>query len=351
MKKHVIFPLFSVISLGLIGCKNSKERERTEQWEQYHDEYVYDVPTYEPIDLIRDGAYPYTISVVGIPSGGIKQAAWDDYTIKLRCYYTDGAMIDRQLYEKNIPIDYRHYIGEIGTHKLSINYGIMPLSFEFKVIANPNFTGYTCYFFDLNSKLIHTQNVGYYGTVVYNGPSLDADTEDENYIYHFTGWNREMKNIHQDTQFKAVVEKTEKRNYAIKPYQSSYVTINSVVNKTDQKGSVLFYLGRVRRVAAIYTDNMYLGGSDLTFKFSYSDFSPYWNALNSNLVGTIKYESDPDYDSSIYGSIPNLLANANYGTAMDSKYNYYGGNKVYLENKQEVVMSGNDPSLLGLMIQ
>lgn len=343
MKKSRISLLFPLIVILFAGCKNQQERQRTEQWQQYHDEYVYDVPAYEPIDVVRDGAYPYTITVVGIPSSGIKQAAWDDNSIKLRCFYSDGAMIDHSFQEKNIPIDFRHYLGELGTHKLSIRYGLSSLSFDFTIIANPNFPGYTCYFFDHNEKLIHTQTVGYYGTVVYGGPSLDVDTEDDNYKYHFVGWNREMKNIHQDTQFKAVMEKTEKRYYAIKPYQSSYVTIGSVVNNTTQKGSALFYLGRVRRAAAIFTETKYLGGSDLTFKFSYSDFSPYWNDLNANVIGSIKYENDPDYDSSIYGSIANVLAHPNYTTALDGKYNYHGGNKVYLENKQDVTMSGNGP--------
>ena len=152
-----------------------------------------------------------------------------------------------------------------------------------------------------------------------------------------------MKNINQDTQFKAVMEKTEKRNYSIKPYQSSYVTIGNVVNKTNQKGSALFYLGRIRRVASIYTDTQELTGSDITFQFRYSDFSPYWNNLNSNIIRSIKYESEPDYDSLIYGSVVNMLSHPNFATEMDVKYNYNGGTKVYLETKQEVALSGNNP--------
>lgn len=343
MKKYLVLPLISLLAFSVTGCKKKSRNEEQQKWEVYHEDYVYDTPTYEPIDFTRNGTYPYTIAVEGIPEKGILQTRWDDHDIKLRCHYLDGALVDFAFKEKNIPIEFRHYLGEVGHHKLDIEYGLMPVSVEFDITLNTDWKGFNCYFFDSNNKLIHSQSVGYYATVNYNGPEISELEEDEDYQYNFVGWNNDTKNINEDMQFKTVYEKNEKRLYAIKPYQLGYQSISTLVDNDKNKASSLFYLGRVRRVAAVYTEPVKLTDKDIELKFDYSDFGSYWNDLNKSIIGTIKYEHDSTYDSMLYGSVPNLLENASYGTIMDNRYDFKGGTKTYLENEEEITMSAIDP--------
>lgn len=343
MKKYLILPLISLLAFSVTGCKKKNKKEEEKDWNVYHSEYVYEAPSYEPIDFTRDGTYPYSIGVVGIPEKGILQTRWDDYEIKLRCHYLDGALVDFDFEEKNIPIEFRHHLGEVGHHKLNIEYGLMPISVDFEIVLNTDWKGFNCYFFDINNNLIHTQSVGYYGNVKYNGPEIPKQEEDQDYQYNFVGWNHETKNIYQDMQFKTVYEKIEKRLYAIKPYQLDYVNISTLVDDNKNKATSLFYLGRVRRVAAVYSEPKQLVDSDIKLEFNYSDFSNYWEELNKSIIGTIQYVHDPAYDSTLYGSVPNLLKNARYGTVMDSRYDFKGGAKTYLENEEEATLSAIDP--------
>ena len=343
MKKRIILPLLSILVLGFAGCKKNETPDKTEEWQTYHEDYVYKLPAYEPIDVSREGGTPYSITVIGIPSKGILQTEWDDNDIKLRCFYDDGVVLDYEFRERNIPIDYRHYLGEVGTHKLSIKYGLMPLEFEFKVVSNPNWKGFTCYFFNLENKLIHTQVAGYYASIQYTGPEVPQMEEDDDYQYHFSGWNHSTKYVYQDMQFKTVYDKLEKRLYAVKPYQFGYESITGVVGENKNKGSSLIYLGRVRRAAALYGEIKCLDSEDIELKFNYGDYGTIWNDLNKSIISKIKYEHDPNYDSNIYGSVANLLSAPDYGTMIDSKYNYHEGAKVSLEDGKEVSLSAIDP--------
>ena len=343
MKKYWILPLVSLLAFSVTGCKKKNKNEEEKNWDVYHSEYVYEDPVYEPIDFTRDGTYPYSIAVEGIPEKGILQTRWDDYGIKFRCHYLDGALVDFAFEEKNIPIEFRHHLGEVGNHKLNIQYGLMPITVEFTIILNTDWKGFNCYFFDSNDKLIHTQSVGYYGTVKYNGPEIPEQEEDEDYQYKFVGWNHQTKNIYQDMQFKTVYEKNEKRLYSLKPYQLNYHSISTLVDNDKNKASSLFYLGRVRRAAAIHSEAQALNGSDIRLSFDYSDFSSYWSELNQSIVKQIRYEHDASYSSMLYGSVPNLLENISYGTVMDDRYGFDGGTKTYLENQEEATLSAIDP--------
>ena len=343
MKKRLILPLLSILVLGVTGCKKSQTEEKQVEWQTYHEDYVYKFPAYEPIDVSREGGAPYTISVIGIPSKGIPQTEWDDSDIKLRCFYDDGVVLDHEFKEKNIPVEYRHFLGEVGTHKISIKYGLMPLEFEFNVVTNPNWKGFTCYFFNTDNKLIHTQVAGYYSSIQYTGPEIPQIEEDDDYEYRFSGWNHSTKYIYQDMQFKTVYDKVEKRLYAVKPYQYGYESIAAVVSENKKKGSSLIYLGRVRRAPALFGESQYLDSTDIELKFNYGDYGTIWNELNKSIISKIKYEHDPNYDSNIYGSVSNLLSAPDYGTLIDSKYNYHGGDKVYLEDEKEIKTSAQDP--------
>ena len=55
----------------------------------------------------------------------------------------------------NIPIEFRHLLGEPGDHEFNIAFGGEALKFEFTSIENPDFKGFTCYFYDKDKKLIN----------------------------------------------------------------------------------------------------------------------------------------------------------------------------------------------------
>jgi len=344
MKKRLILPIFSLLSISLVGCKKEViEDDPTKDWEIYHEDYVYEDPQYEVLDLSKENAYPYSIRVDNIPTEGIPQATWDEYNIKLHCFYSDGSTADVPLYERNLPVECRHYLGEVGEHKLHFAYGIHDYSIEFKVINNPEWKGFNCYFFNMDNKLIHTQIVGYYASLHYSGPDISEKEEDDDYLYHFTGWNQSTKYIHQDMQYRTQYEKIEKRMYAIKPAKDGYSNVAGIVDSANNKGNSLFYLGRVHRVAAVYSSVAYMTPEGATVEFDYSDYGSFFKEINQSIIGLIKYEHDPNYDSLLYGSVASILMHPEYSMLIDERYEYEGGRKVYLENGKEIQLSAQDP--------
>ena len=344
MKNSKLFLLIPLLMVSpLVGCNHSKNNDPI-----YDDAILYNDPDYEPVDFSREDAVPYSITVLGIPSEGIKQTLWDEYdSIEFRVYYqSDKAdtplVIDHKFYEKNIPVEYRHYLGEIGTHKIEIKYGLMPLSFEFKVIENPDWHGYKCEYFDKDGKYLHTQQVGYYADVIYNGPEL-VDEEDEDYQYHFKRWNHNTKCIHQDMQFKAVYQKNEKRLVSVKPRLNNFDAIAGLVsNNNPNKGQALIYLGRIKRATLLHSDAKELFDKDIELSFENGDYSKYWNELNNSVISKIKYEHDPNYDSYMYGSVSNLISQSDFASYFDERYSF-GDINVVLENGEKVKISHSAP--------
>lgn len=338
MKKFKLFALipllFSGISLTACGEKPVK----------YNEKFVMDGPHYEPVDITRDnGAYAQTITIVGIPSKGIKQVCWDDYGIKLRIYYSDGKLLDREFSEKHIPLEFRHYLGEIGHHQIEIAYGPQTLSFDFEIIKNNDWKGFTCTFFDNKKKLVHTQQVGYYQDLEYDGPDITALKEDNDYIYRFAKWNYSTKRIHQDMQFTAVYEKHEKRIVAVTPFHTDHVGLTALVDSEHKKGSGLFFLGRIKHIATIWTDMKELTPTeDLELPWHVVDYSMYWNTLTQDIANKIKVINNIEYNSLLLGSLDQLIRVPNFASSFDSRYKYKGVH-AYLDNGENPELSYNEP--------
>ena len=340
MKKLTVLALLSIIVSALVGCNTNKKPQ--DDWETYNENFVYNTPRYEPIDVAREGAAPNSIVLTGIPEEGIPQTRWDDYPIKLRCFYSDGEQIDYDFKVENIPISLRHKLGEVGTHTFEIGFDPMPRTWEFKIIENPNWKGFNCYFFDGNNKLVHTQTAGYYESITYNGPEI-APIDELYSQYQFTKWNRSTDYICQNIQFKAQYKNVEKRDYARKPIKYNHHGINSIDDIAQQKGSTILYLGRLYRVAGLYSDVKELDHDDITLRLPNTDFAPYWNNMNKVAQDHIKYVEDPAYTSYFLGSVNNMISNLNYNTIMDRRYRYPTNMELDLEDNVHITVTTNDP--------
>lgn len=341
MKNFKILAIFPVILVGLAGCKNKKENTKPFDWTVYHDDYIYGSPTYEQIDITREGVAPNSIALTGIPEEGILQTRWDDYPIKLRCFYTDGETIEYDFKEKNIPIKYRHKLGEVGTHTFDLGFSPMSRTWEFKIIENPDWKGFKCYFFNGSSVLIHTQTVGYYECVKYDGPQIENIDTLENQ-YRFTKWSQSLDYVCQDMQFKANYKTIEKRNYARKPVEGTK-HIDSINNVSTQSGSTTLYLGRLYKVPGIYSNIEHLGGKSISLSVPNTDFGKYWNEMNKEAIGHIRYIEDASKAMYFQGSVANMFDGLNYNTVIDDRFVYPTSSTIKLEDNVDAVISKTDP--------
>ena len=342
MKNIKILLVFPVILAGLTGCKNKKNEEKSFDWNVYHNDVIYSAPTYEQIDIAKDGTAPYNIVLQGVPEEGIPQTRWDDYDIKLHCWYNDGTQQDIPFKEVNIPIKDRHLLAEIGTHEFDLGFSPMPRKWEFKIIENKNWNGFKCYFFDGSNTLIHTQTVGYYENVVYNGPAIEPVDALE-IQYRFTKWNQSLNYVNQDMQLKALYKSVEKRDYARKPADANHKFIGSVIDKANQKGSTNIYLGRLQGVAGIYSNIEYLGGSNIHLQVPNTDFGKYWNEMNKVVQDHILYREVDSKVPYFQGSVANMLTSLNYNTVMDDRFSYPKDTTVKLVDNVDATLSANDP--------
>ena len=342
MKNIKILCVFPVILAGLTGCKNKKNQNKAFDWGVYHDDVIYSTPTYEEIDVAKEGTAPYNIVLTGVPEEGIPQTRWDDYNIKLHCWYKDGTQADFDFKEKNIPIKDRHLLAEVGTHTFDLGFSPMPRTWEFKIIENKSWQGFKCFFFDGSNTLIHTQTVGYYENATYNGPAIEPVDAVE-IQYRFIGWNHELTYICQDMQFKALYKSVEKRDYARKPAVANHKLIGSVEDIANQKGSTNLYLGRLQGVAGIYSNIEHLGGSNITLRVPNTDFGKYWNEMNKVAQDHIFYREVDSKASYFQGSVANMLTSLNYNTVMDVRFTYPTDTTIKLEDNIDATLSANDP--------
>lgn len=337
----LLFLIPLLVFAPLTGCQKGRNDP------VYHDDILYDGPTYEPINFAREDAVPYSISVLGFPKEGLKQTCWDVYeSIKFRVYYqTDDytpLLLDYPFYEKNIPLEFRHYLGEIGTHKINIQYGLMPLEFEFTVIENPDWHGFKCEYFDKDGKYITTEQVDYFAVPSYHGPEL-VDEEDDVYKYHFVRWNNNAKYVYQDMQFKAVYQKEEKRLVALKPRLTGYDPLGGLISSENpNKGQALIYLGRVKRATLSYGDTKELDMEDIDISFNYGDYSRYWNDLNNSVIAKMRYRHDANYDDCLFGSLANILNHPDFASGFDDRFKI-AETQAVLENNERVTLSHAEP--------
>ena len=340
MKNIKILAVFPVILAGLAGCKNNK-KDQPFDWTIYHEDYIYSTPRYEQINVAKEGTGINSIVLTGVPEEGIPQTRWDDYPIKLHVYYEDGSQGEVDFKEVNIPIEYRYQLGIVGNHEFDLGFAPMSRKWEFKIIENPNWKGFDCYFFNGSDKLIHTQTVGYYESVNYNGPAIEPE-DSLTYQYRFTDWNRSLKYISENTQFKAQYKSIEKREYARKPSTQNSVEIDKIADISQEKGTSILLLGRVQRVAGIYSETQYLGGRDITLQIPNADFGKYWNEMNKVVQDHIAYEEVDSKVPYFYGSVENMIATLNYNSIMDTRFSYPKDKAITLEDNISTTITTND---------
>ena len=161
IKLLVLLPM--LLMTGLTGCGNSANNDRP-----YQDDILYNEPVYRPLDLSKEDTTIKSVEVLGLYQP-IKAAKFDDNDVIIRAWYNDNTSTNFDFKEINVPIEFRHYFGEVGKHEFDVAFNGQALSFEFTVAENPEFNGFKCYFYNKDKKLMNTQTVGYYQDVTYKG--------------------------------------------------------------------------------------------------------------------------------------------------------------------------------------
>ena len=335
IKLLVLLPM--LLMTGLTGCGSNANNDRP-----YQDDILYNEPVYRPLDLSKKGTTIKSVEVLGLYQP-IKAAKFDDNDVIIRAWYNDNTSTNFDFKEINVPIEFRHYFGEVGKHEFDVAFNGQALSFEFTVAENPEFNGFKCYFYNKDKKLMNTQTVGYYQDVTYKGEPLPEVIDDNDYQYTLTGWDHKTTYINQDMQFLTVYDKLEKRLRAAKPYNWEYHCVSGLVNADKKSGKTLIYLGRVYRVAALFSEVKELLDEDITLDFSnYNDFGPFYNSVNDSVASLIKFRNDSEYNSKLYGNAYEIVASPRFATAFDSRYEFKGM-KCYLEDGVDAVLNNNDP--------
>lgn len=337
MKKLKLFTLIPLIISAMMGCNTNGNRSP-------NDKFIYSEPIYEPLNLARDEHTIMRMELLGVYAG-VKAAAWDDYDIKIRCWYDDDSMHDFPFKVVNIPLHLRHYLGEVGHHELNLYELKYVSTLDFTIIDNPDWDGYKCEFYDKDSKYLSTQKVGFWETIEYKGKEIPQVIDEEYVQYRFIGWNHSMEYIHQDMQFIAKYKEVEKRFFAIRPYNRDYHNISVIVEDDGRRGSTLMYLGRVKRVAFFYTEVQEFYQEELTFKMDYlSDYTKYWNEYNASIIkNCVTYESDVTYETHLRNSPFQLVGAPEFAMEFDSRYQYKDSINVLLEDGSQIKTSINNP--------
>lgn len=343
MKKMALVALLPTLVLG-IGLTCCNKKANTDNVPVYEEERLYNEEPYEPIDLSYNDYDIINIELLGATKG-IKAVSWDETDLKLRCTYRDDnhTIRDFPIKVKNIPVENRHYLGEVGEHHLHMYLFQTDIDLAFNIIENPDWHGYTCEFFNREKKYLTTQTVGYYQEVTYEGPAIPTEEEDFDNKYVFKDWTRSTQYIHQDMQFLARYVTLEKRFYGDKMLNWDYLNISGIINEDHKRGSVLQYLGRVRRVAAIHGEPQLLGSEDIEVSLTeMSDYGSYWSQMCQDIVtNSIEYVSDPDYASKIYGDPRSIINNPSFALDFDSRYQYKSEMKAFLADEGDITLSRN----------
>ena len=334
--------LVSLLTVSLLsGCDQNKGPK-------YEEEFLYnDAPAYEPIVFDYNKEID-RLEFTGAYGKKIKVAAFDEAEVGVRAWYTDGtASLSIPMTIKNIPIEDRHYFGEVGEHSIELMYQGKKDKMTFEVIDNPNFPGYTCYFYDRDKKHLETKVVGYYQEAIYTGKPLPEKEEDGDYYYTFIGWNHETKYVFQTTQFVAKYTKLEKNYYAIKPYSQINQGVGFIVNSDKTEGSSLSYLGRVHRCAAYYGETVRHNATDDIElpKPEQTNYTSFIRELNETIVReNITYVNDPEVSTKLYGNTAELVIHPQFAETMNPNYNLKQDSmKVYMEDGTDSVISVLDP--------
>lgn len=340
MKKIVLVSVVLLLFATLVGCANPIKSKK------YREDFAYQTEEYQPVDVGYDDHAVVSAELVGIPESGVKAAAWDSYDVRLRCEYDDGEIREYPLKVVNFPPEARHFLGEVGEHRISLMENREMQKFTVKIVKNPDWDGYTCRFYDRNKELLYTETVGFYGTAVYKGKELPQEEEDGDYLYKFVDWTYDTEYIHQDMQFTANYDKLEKRLYAVGPDDTDFVPIIGKVDEGKQNGGALIYLGRVNGVAAAYGEAVELDDTDIPLSFPADrfDFPSFFLAYNRSVVeNVVEYVNVPGYNQHVYGPANRIVTLADFGRAFPADYRYDEDQMIVLSNKAKATLSRLDP--------
>ena len=192
-KKLILLPLLSLL---LSACNGANKK--TQIIDDNNDvpptitpnePWSYTTAEEEPINVSKEGVDIVSISIINIPSGGIKAGCWDEYDIKFHVLYSDSTTGDFPCKVKHIPISERHYLGEIGRHYITMLVNGYETKFGFDICRNPDFSGFDCVFIDTRtSEIIYKTTVGYYQDVTFEGELPEDLPADHDRINKFIKW-------------------------------------------------------------------------------------------------------------------------------------------------------------------
>ena len=313
--------LILLIPTLLLGCSNNIKTSKQDPLFGF----TYTAAEEVAIDVSRPGVEVVSVEVINIPDSGIKIADWDNSNIKFHVSYNDSTTEDFDFLVKHIPLDQRHYLGEIGHHNIELLINGISTKFGFNIIKNPDFTGYRCTFNDSYSEgTVYETTVGYYQTVTYEGPSFPYHAVGTEYIRSFIGWDYPLTNVHQDMVYNSVYRDTEKRFYGDSVKEGESHVVSTYADESDGAIHVLTYLGRVHRAAFNYSETIYHERGDESVELSFQDikmFNERWEQLNKNIVNYgLHYSFDNTTGQYLFGS-NNALTNApTFLSAFESIY-------------------------------
>lgn len=331
MKKLILLPI-----LLLTSCAASTQNVIYNVPEQSSEEttpidisnWTYTEPEEEAIVVTKEGVEVSSVEVIDIPRNGIKIACWDDYNIKIKVLYSDNSTETITFYEKYIPIEYRHFLGEIGHHTIGVCVNTSIVNFGFDIIKNDEFHGYTCNFFDYRfaePELLDTKVVGYYENVTYSGVIPQSrTTEDIDVVETFVGWDHSLRCVNQDMIYKAKFRNVEKRFYGESLDDLSGMLITS--NKKDEKYRTLSYLGRLHAVAFNYGETIHHEEGHHEEELTFLPLNAYgnrWSQMNLDMIEYgINYLYEANYGSYLYNTSGAFGESA---TVLNTFEAFYGG--------------------------
>lgn len=306
---------------------------------EYPDGWTYKEVNEEPIVVTKDTVEVSSIEVRGIPKTGIKVACFDEYEIYLDILYSDASTESIRLLEKYIPVEYRHYLGEVGHHSISIAINASVVSFSFDVVKNPDFYGYKCTFVDNRDKqvVLEEKMVGYYENVSFTGVTPEPRKIDSDNVQRFIGWDLPLENIHQDMYYIAQYRDVQKRYYTDQIEHMNEMCIAS--SKKDETYRTLSYLGRVHSVAISYGETIHHDKGNEEEALSFSSLNPYgvkWNKMNEMIFeNSIDYVYNANYGSYLYGTTGAFSTAPTFLNIFESYFNVTSHDIIVITGEKE----------------
>lgn len=336
MKKLVTTLFALLLGSSLIGCNSNVASPNTST-----STFTYKAAEEEMINVTKEGVEIASIEMEKLPSKGIKIASWDSYNIQMKVMYSDLSTQSFSFKEKHIPLEYRHFLGEVGHHTLSLAINGVDLHFGFDIIPNPDFKGYKCKFYNTRGQseaLVEEVTVGYYQNAVYSGPAFEDVDINIDTVERFIGWDYSLNAIHQDMEFRNVFRNVEKR-FCGRSVTDNYHVISTSVNE-DSSQSALIYLGRVQSVTINHNSPIYHEKGNAEETFAFGTFNPYnemWNEMNESIHKyAFEYNVVPKYNTVFYGNSGAFSNSTTFLANFESKYGEIASTSLSLEDGDNI---------------